>query len=200
MFSKISKGGLVLCLVVLSCAAGVQAQESITPAKHELVKELLELTGGAKTTEALLNSMLDQNEKDLPELLTQAISTDLGLTASEREAFRQQLNESAARANKRFRELIKERLNFPQLIDDISYSIYDKYFTEGELRDLVAFYKTPTGRKTIEVLPQLFADSMAKASEAIIPRIQEIMNVIMSEEKARLKSLQPPTKTKRRRR
>ena len=200
MFSKISKGGLVLCLVVLSCAARVQAQESITPAKRELVKELLELTGGAKTTDAILNSMLDQNERDLPELLVQTVSTDFGLTASEREAFRQQLNQSVARANKRFRELIKERLNFPQLIDDISYSIYDKYFNEGELRDLVAFYKTPTGRKTVEVLPQLFADSMAKTSEAIIPRIQEIMTEIMNEEKARLKSLQPPAGTKRRRR
>jgi uncharacterized protein len=191
MFVKISLARLMLCLAVLSCAASAQAQESITPAKRELIKELLEVTGGTKTTEAMINSELDQNEKMLPTLMSQMIGKDIKMTASEREAFERKMNESAARISKRFRELLKT-MDFPKLIDEISYSIYDKYYTESELRDLIAFYKSPTGRKTIEVLPQLYAESIARTTEAIMPRMQQIMTAIMDEEKARFESEPPP--------
>ncbi len=38
--------------------------------------------------------------------------------------------------------------------------IYDKYFTEKELQELINFYQSPTGRKLIEVMPLIMEDSM----------------------------------------
>lgn len=35
------------------------------------------------------------------------------------------------------------------------YPLYDKHFTTQELRDIVAFYKTPAGRKSLQALPVL---------------------------------------------
>ena len=37
--------------------------------------------------------------------------------------------------------------------------LYSKYYTNQELKELVAFYETPLGQKTIQILPQLSQDS-----------------------------------------
>ena len=38
--------------------------------------------------------------------------------------------------------------------------LYGRYFSHEDIRQLLAFYETPTGRKAIEVMPQLTAESM----------------------------------------
>ncbi len=38
--------------------------------------------------------------------------------------------------------------------------IYEQYFTESELQDLIDFYESPTGRKVLEVNPMILKDSM----------------------------------------
>lgn len=39
--------------------------------------------------------------------------------------------------------------------------LYDKYFTNEEIKGMIAFYQTPLGKKTLSVLPQISQDSMA---------------------------------------
>jgi hypothetical protein len=38
--------------------------------------------------------------------------------------------------------------------------IYDKYYTETDIDQLIEFYKSPVGKKMIEVQPQLTQESM----------------------------------------
>jgi tetratricopeptide (TPR) repeat protein len=44
--------------------------------------------------------------------------------------------------------------------------LYLQTFTEGEIRDLLAFYRTPTGRKALEKLPVLMQEGMKIGEEA----------------------------------
>jgi hypothetical protein len=39
--------------------------------------------------------------------------------------------------------------------------IYKKYYTHDEIKDLIKFYKTPIGQKTISVMPSVTQDAMA---------------------------------------
>ena len=48
----------------------------------------------------------------------------------------------------------------PQMID-----VYMRTFTEAELRDLVVFYKTPTGRKSMEKMPEVMQESFRIGQE-----------------------------------
>jgi hypothetical protein len=72
-------------------------------------------------------------------------------------------------------------MNFPDFLEKAAYPIYDKYFTEEELRDLVAFYKTPTGQKSIQVMPGIVRESMEKANELLGPKINELVDELMRE-------------------
>jgi len=46
------------------------------------------------------------------------------------------------------------------LLADISW-VYASRFTEAELKEIVTFYRTPTGKKVIAQEPQVFDDAMA---------------------------------------
>ena len=37
-------------------------------------------------------------------------------------------------------------------------AIYAKHFSAPELRDLLAFYKSPTGKKALQIMPTVMAD------------------------------------------
>jgi hypothetical protein len=47
-------------------------------------------------------------------------------------------------------------------------AIYARHFTAQEMRDIAAFYRTPTGDKTLKVMPQAMAELYATMS----PRLQ----------------------------
>jgi len=49
-------------------------------------------------------------------------------------------------------------------------AIYARHFTAAELRDLTAFYRTPTGQKALRVLPQVMGEVLA----TIMPRLQQV--------------------------
>ena len=62
--------------------------------------------------------------------------------------------------------------------------IYTGAFSEGELRDLVAFYKTPTGKKAISLMPELMqkgAQLGANEAQKHIPRLQEMIEARKAE-------------------
>jgi hypothetical protein len=51
-----------------------------------------------------------------------------------------------------------------QILDNVAEAmkdaptIYGRYFTAQEMRDLAAFYRTPVGAKTLQAMPQITAD------------------------------------------
>jgi hypothetical protein len=162
----------------------------VSPEKQALIRELLDVTDSKKNSEAILNTIFDQMQKDMPEMVWASLSEIEGikeLSQAEQQRLRDEMNESARRSSQRFREALIQRLNFAQLIEDISIPLYAKYFDDNELRDLIAFYKSPTGKHTMAVMSNLFADSMAKAQERMMPVIKDVMSEISADERARFR-------------
>ncbi len=166
------------------------ARPPLTPEKRALIAELLVVTESKKNAIAVYNSMLDQQENEMPELVWQGLANSKAMQAlSEvrRAELRKEMREESAMLSKRVRELFSLRIDFPQVIEDVSYELYDKYFTESELRDVVAFYKSPTGRKSIEVLPKMFAEAMSATLERIKPQAMQIATELSNEEGERIR-------------
>ena len=63
--------------------------------------------------------------------------------------------------------------------------IYAKFFTHDEILQMVAFYETPVGKKTIEVMPEL-AVEMARVSTrwsmSKLPEVTEKMKAQLESE------------------
>lgn len=60
------------------------------------------------------------------------------------------------------KEELKKALNLDDVIDAL-VPVYDQYFTEQDLQELIAFYESPVGRKLLKTLPLIAKDSMDKS-------------------------------------
>ncbi len=60
-------------------------------------------------------------------------------------------------------------------------SYYEKYFTESEINDFLAFYKSPTGQKSINLMPQMMNDMMGDMMKNYIPEMQKTMKIRVEE-------------------
>ena len=58
-----------------------------------------------------------------------------------------------------FWEEFRKEANAEELQSQI-IPIYEKYYTEEELTQLIAFYESPLGRKVVQSLPQILQESM----------------------------------------
>ena len=52
--------------------------------------------------------------------------------------------------------------------------IYARHFSVAELRDLIAFYRTPTGAKALREMPQV----MGEFATQLVPRMQDLQKQI----------------------
>lgn len=179
-FSVIGLSGFLAIFLIAACQAF--GQTAVSPQKRELIKELLTVTEATKLAESASREMLAQMDREMPKIMKMVLMQDTRLTPEERKEIEDQIEKSSGAAVKRFGEKLIQKLNYAELLETVSLEVYDKYFTEAELKDMIAFYKTPTGKKTIEVMPKLMADVMQKTGELVLPKVMSLINEIMTEE------------------
>lgn len=76
--------------------------------------------------------------------------------------------------------------NSPTLIAKVAIS-YEKAFSQQEIDDLITFYKSPTGRKSIKIMPQLAQEGMKDGIEwanQLVPLIRQRIVERINKEKA----------------
>jgi len=72
--------------------------------------------------------------------------------------------------------IIDEALLKDNIMADILYPIYSSRFSEEELKELIAFYKTPLGKKLLQNMPAITQEAMQagqKFGQSLGPKIQE---------------------------
>ena len=63
-------------------------------------------------------------------------------------------------------------------------SLYADAFTEAELKELLAFYQTPVGRKVLEQMPQLMAHAAQLTQERLqqaVPEVDKLLGEMTAE-------------------
>ena len=121
-----------------STASSETSQPKIDPVKEADIRQLMEVAG----TKALMAQMMGTMESSIKPMLSNAFPPG---------EYREKLIDL-------FIAKFKSQSNLQQLLDLI-VPIYDKYFSDKEIKDLIQYYRTPLGQKTIEVMPKLVAES-----------------------------------------
>lgn len=191
-------GLLILSAILVVPLNRAQAQEppppppkqTITPNKRALIAELIEATESKRSALAVFDSMIEQQENQIPDVIWHGLMNTEGfqqLSSDEKVKLKEKTLEDSRRVSKRVKELFSEKIDFAQIVEDLFYEIYDKHFTEGELRDLLAFYRSPTGKKTVQLAPKMFAESMSGTVTRISPMMSEITTQLVNEETEKLR-------------
>ncbi len=91
------------------------------------------------------------------------------------------------------KKFFRKYLSWEALKPDTS-ALYLKAFTEEELRDLVTFYKTPTGQKALKKMPELMTAGAKIGQQRVQEHADELREMIDAEA-TRIKLLQEESAT-----
>jgi len=152
-------------LVFVSLFCIVACLSSYSQTKQESIKELFHLMQQ--------DSLMDKSFRAMiPAMFKQMQS---------------QLKDSAALA--RAKELMTYTIESTKgiaknMLNEDMVLLYDKYFNENEINDFIAFYKSPSGQKLIQVQPDIQKEMMTLMFQKYIPEIQKTMKARVEELKA----------------
>jgi len=130
-------------------------------------------------TEEQSQHLADAILSESPAIVDQIFPLDPSLTPDQQK----EADAHAAKAIARFQELFKQKIDIPTIVRSVTFDLYDKYFTTDQIKDLIAFYKTPTGQKAVAILPQLSQESMKLTDDALAPQIKAIVQQMQDEDK-----------------
>lgn len=157
IFPRLSR---LLALLALACWPGIVLAQQPSPTALAAAKELIEIKGVNTMFDVIVPGVVEQAKNTF-------IPTNPGLIKELTEVAAQLRNELAPRR--------------AELINEIA-KIYSERFSEQELKDAIAFYKTPLGKKLIAEEPVVgerslqFAQGWAnKLSEEVISRMRAEM-------------------------
>jgi hypothetical protein len=161
---------------------------NLSPEKKALIVELLKITEADKTVDKVVAQMMAAHQKQYPLMIAQIVNAESNLTDEQKKEVIAKSQERAARSSERLRELFVQKINLGDVLNKVAFVVYDKNFTDGELKDIIAFYKTPTGQKSLKQMPEVMRESMDMTTTLIAPQMGQIITQLMEEEKARLKT------------
>jgi hypothetical protein len=162
----------LIAVAVLTVTLPLFATES-NPSAHqrELIEKLMDAMNMSANVKSSMDSMFGIIEKQYLDDAAMK-GNDPDDVAEAREGF----------------TLFRERaskLDVVGLMQEATIRIYAKYFTESELEDLTAFYASPTGRKSIEVMPHLLREGMEAGVQYVTPKIGEVIAEVRAEQEKR---------------
>jgi uncharacterized protein len=142
MITIISYARLLLVLFTICLCPMISnvSAADVTQSRRANIEKLLDITGALKNgramTQEVTNQMIDTLKAKRP-----------NTTSKELEDIRVAAN-----------SVISER--FPELID-VLIPIYEKYYTDAEIKALIKFYSSDLGKKLINVMPMATQESFS---------------------------------------
>ena len=88
-------------------------------------------------------------------------------------------NPALAPYESQMRAFFKKYVSWESLKEDF-ISLYIKAFTEREIKELLAFYQTPTGRKALKQLPVLMEQGSKIGMERVQSHLSELQQMMQS--------------------
>ena len=188
--------GFLAGLIMMVGVNFALAQDSISAEKTALIKELVEVTGGKQSFDDIMTSVFAGQREHTKTMMDSLFADDKMMSPADKAMFAKMAQESVERATARAQEYFTKKFDFDRFVNDVFIPSYAKHFTADELRDMIAFYRTPTGQKTIKVEPQIMAEGMA-AFSSILPDFLEFMKKTVDDEMTAIKQKLPKKKSKR---
>ena len=183
--------GLIALAFCGAIALPAYAQSDPTPEKKALIKELLGLMNAVYNSEAVSGQIMEQLQAPVATMISDSMRgwiQEQKLAPAEQKRLEAEVHEFAQRVLTRVRAEFPKRVNFRELAEKVMLETYDKYFTEAEVKDLIAFYKTSTAQKFIRLVPQISAEMFPRIEKLIGPGLTQLINESFDDELMRLKT------------
>lgn len=181
--NMLKKSLLSLFIITSAFVAGASAQTETSADKKAVIREINSLINAENDAEKMFAILASQSDSMRETIVDSILNERADLSDAEKKFVRQSVIEQLKKNEDRFREKLMQKLNFNEIVEEVSIAIYDKYYTLEELRDLLAFYKSPTGQKMLKIMTPLLTDTVQMTQERMIPKLGAVLKEIEAEEK-----------------
>ncbi|MGF7133534.1 hypothetical protein P3T40_005025 [Paraburkholderia sp. EB58] len=165
------------------------APAPVDPAKQAAIKDLLDAIDAQKLVGAIGNSAQMQAKQLVPAILSDALSENKTMTDKQKQASVPTLQKNAVPKLVDSAGQVFATDSFRQDAMQAQYDAYAKYYSTSEIKDLTAFYKSPTGRKFIQVQDQVGRDVVNGLMQKYMPQSIKATRAQADQEVA---SVKPP--------
>lgn len=125
-------------LVLLTAWSTPSFCDELSPAKRADIEQLLKMTGALAAGKQMSNAMVTQLTQVLRKVRPDIPDRVLDVLPEEVDA------------------VISDNIGD---LTELIVGLYHKHFTGDEVKEMIRFYSTPLGKKTIEVMPVLMTES-----------------------------------------
>ena len=146
------------------------APAPVDPAKQAAIKDLLDAIDAQKLVGAIGNSAQMQAKQLVPAILSDALTENKTMTDKQKQASVPTLQKNAVPKLVDSAGQVFATDSFRQDAMQAQYDAYAKYYSTSEIKDLTAFYKSPTGRKFIQVQDQVGRDVVNGLMQKYMPQ------------------------------
>lgn len=139
---------IMVCIVVLAAYATASAQQTGGSQKLQDIRKLIQLDGSLASLKQAPQQVISMIRQQMPDMPDQFWQSFV----------------------KEFDD--KDMAEFTEQV----VGIYDKYLTEDEVKDLLRFYETATGRKIAQVVPKISQEMTALGTALGSKVVQGVMS------------------------
>lgn len=169
----------IVCIALCGTLSSARAQSSD---KRDLIAEFRKLTGANNVT-----GSINFSPDGIREILSSIVAEDKELNDAQRQSLRKSVDEATARVDKTVRGFLNDQTEIAKLSEEVIYRIYDTSFTEAELKEVLAFYRTPSGQKAAVFLPSLSSRVQTEFGPVIQQKLQVLIQPMLQTEIEQLK-------------
>ena len=175
---NLSRIFLAIALVIISSQFSFAQKKSAAPNKNQLVNQLIDLTILQYPSEELRRPLQETEEKlveslktELAKSFTEGIDKDEKLNAEQKARMKEHLPELTDDLSKRFLAKLQIAFSNNVMIKESMREAYLK-FSAAELKQIVAFIKTPAGKAYVNFMGELTNSLTDKAKGEPVPPTQ----------------------------
>ncbi|ALK29689.1 signal peptide protein [Burkholderia plantarii] len=155
--------------------------------KKAAITDLLNAIDAPKLVGAIANSAEMQSKQLVPAILSDALSENKTLTDAQKQAAVPTLQKNAVQKLVDGSGKVFDTQGFKNDAMQAQYDAYAKYYSTSEIKDLTTFYKSPTGRKFIQVQDQVGRDVVNGLMQKYMPQAIQATRAQADKEVAAIK-------------
>lgn len=174
------KSFLTVFAVLVFCGLNSFSQQDISPEKKALIQELRQLTESATFVTSSIEMKANINVK------TDDLENNPSLTEAQKQEVRKLIAESKQHLDLAMKNYLADQTIVQQINDDIGFQLFDTNFTDDELKELIAFYKTPIGQKAAKNMPAIRSQLLKSFAKQREQKAGEFMTPVIKAEMERL--------------
>lgn len=130
----------------------------------EDLKQLFELTGVKNNYAGLNNVIINQMQAGFFQAADQNINGE-SLSEEQKQQVGEMLKTRFGEMVKGYQDYISDKMPYEQVEQEIYMPLYKETYTKNEVKELIAFYSSPVGKKTIEFSQKIPEQAAKKSAE-----------------------------------